>query len=156
MLRKPSLMKIITTSLFLIFGLAMLNATFAERTVLFVDPSELGPMTYPRYLIIVWLGLTVLYFFKRQRPFDHDTMKQAVPILIKTVLCIVLYTILFQYIGLFASTALFLLCFLPTMGIRKPLKVIFFSLLCAAITWVLFIKVLGLSMPPNYLLDFIS
>lgn len=154
MLKAFNPVKIVTALFFLIAGAVMLYATFEERSVIFAAPDELGPMTYPRYLITGWLALSVMYLFKAQKPFSGQALKTSLPGLVKVTLCIALYIFLFGTIGLIMSTAVFLLIFLPLLGMRKPLVVIGLSALCSALTWVVFVKALGVAMPPNLLLEF--
>jgi len=90
--------------LFIAIGVFLLRETYAERVVFYTSPDELGSMTYPRYLLWGWLGLSVLYLIVPRKPFDAEGVRVWLPILATVIATIAAYIFLFKYIGLFIST----------------------------------------------------
>jgi hypothetical protein len=137
--------------LFLAVGGFLLKETYRERTVFFFSPDELGPMTYPRYLLWGWVALSALYLIIPRKPFDGKQVIQSLPILIAATAAIGAYIALFKYCGLFVATFLFLLLFFLILGYRHPAKIISIAGITAVISWLIFEKLLAIPMPTSIL-----
>ena len=134
---------------FIAIGGLLLKETYAERVVFFISPDELGPMTYPRYLLWGWLGLSVLYLIIPRRPVDKEDIKDWLPILSAVAASITAYILLFKYIGLLLSTFFFLLLFFYILNYRDPKRMLAISSATAAVIWVVFEKLLAVPMPSS-------
>lgn len=137
--------------IFIAIGVFLLRETYAERVVFFTSPDELGPMTYPRYLIWGWLGLSVLYLIVPRKPFDAEGMKVWLPILTAVIASIAAYIFLFKYIGLFISTFCFLLLFFYVLSYRDPKRMLVLASTTAVVIWFVFEKLLAIPMPGSIL-----
>jgi uncharacterized membrane protein len=133
--------------IFIAIGVILLKETYAERVVFYISADELGPMTYPRYLLWGWIGLSVAYLLFPQKPFDASEIKSCLPILAVAITTIIVYMFLFKYAGLFVSTLLFLLLFFYILDYRDPKRMILISMSCSAIVWIVFEKLLAVPMP---------
>lgn len=134
---------------FLTMGGMMLRETYKERTVFFFSPDELGPMTYPRYLLWGWVGLSFVYLILPRRPADIKQIKASLPVLITTTVAVIGYIALFKYFGLFLSTLLFLLLFFYILDYRSPIKMVTIATATATISWLIFEKMLAIPMPES-------
>ncbi len=143
---------IVIGGLFLIIGLVLLKAAYEPHEMLFADPNALHIMTYPKILIYIWLGASLLFLFGKKEHYDWADFRRSLPQLCRALLCIGLYAFAFDYLGLFASTLLFLLLFFWIMNYRNRWTVPV-ALACALITWVCFEKLLGIPMPRPFFLD---
>nr|WP_319492179.1 tripartite tricarboxylate transporter TctB family protein [uncultured Desulfobacter sp.] len=92
---------------FILAGGFLLKETYAERVVFYVSSDELGPMTYPRYLLWAWVVLSVFYLVIPRKPFDLSSIKASFKVLAGSALAMVLYMVMFKYLGLIASTFFF-------------------------------------------------
>ncbi len=137
--------------IFIAIGVYLLRETYAERVVFFTSPDELGPMTYPRYLLWAWLGLSVLYLIVPRKPFDAEGIKVWLPILTAVIASIAAYILLFKYIGLFISTFCFLLLFFYILNYRDPKRMLVLASATAVVIWVVFEKLLAIPMPGSIL-----
>ena len=137
--------------IFIAIGVYLLRETYAERVVFFTSPDELGPMTYPRYLLWGWLGLSVLYLIVPRKPFDAEGIKIWLPILTAVIASIAAYIFLFKTIGLFISTFCFLLLFFYILNYRDPKRMLVLASATAVIIWVVFEKLLAIPMPGSIL-----
>lgn len=137
--------------LFLGIGGIMLNETYRERTVFFFSPDELGPMTYPRYLLWGWVILSSLYLIIPRKPFNSDLVVRSLPTLVAATASIIGYIIFFKYCGLLIATFLFLLLFFYILGYRQPIRTVGIAASTAAISWLIFEKVLAIPMPSSIL-----
>jgi hypothetical protein len=137
--------------IFIAIGVYLLRETYAERVVFFTSPDELGPMTYPRYLLWGWLGLSVLYLVIPRKPFDAEGIKDWLPILTVVIASIAAYIFLFKTIGLFLSTFCFLLLFFYILNYRDPKRMLVLASTTAVVIWVIFEKLLAIPMPGSIL-----
>ena len=132
---------------FIAVGSYLLKETYAERVVFYVSSDELGPMTYPRYLLWAWLGLSGLYLMVPRKPFDASEIKACLPLLASVVATIIAYMVLFKSAGLFLSTLLFLMLFFYVLNYRDPKRMLLISASSAVIVWIVFVKFLAVPMP---------
>lgn len=137
--------------LFLTIGGFLLKETYRERTVFFFSPDELGPMTYPRYLLWGWVVLSFLYLIIPRRSFDTKQISESIPLLFAVAIAIGIYIVLFKYLGLFISTLLFLIGFFFILGYRHPGKMFSIAFVTATISWLIFEKILAIPMPTSIL-----
>ncbi|MCG8617536.1 MAG: tripartite tricarboxylate transporter TctB family protein [Desulfobacterales bacterium] len=137
--------------LFLAAGAYLLNETYVEREIFYFSADELGPMTYPRYLLWAWMGLSALYLILPREPADLSNIKASLPLLAGGTLAIIIYIVLFKTLGLPISTFLFLMIFFYILRYRNPLKMVGLSITCAVAVWVIFEKLLGVPMPGGIL-----
>ncbi len=143
---------ILLGGIFLALGLLLLKVAYEPHDMLFADPNALHIMTYPKILLYIWIIGSVFYAFGKKDCYTWADFKKSKFQLLKVLLCIAFYAIAFEYLGLFISTLLFLLIFFWVMNYRNKLTVPV-ALLCAAITWVCFEKLLGIPMPRPFFLD---
>lgn len=141
--------KNLLAALFLIIGGFLLNETYTERVVFYMAEDELGPMTYPRYLLWGWLVLSGLYLIIPREPFNPEDIKAYLPTLLLMVVTIVSYILLFKYVGLLLSTLLFLLLFFYILNYRDPKKMVTIAVSTAVIVWLVFEKMLAVPMPTS-------
>lgn len=135
---------------FILAGGFLLRQTYAERVVFYVSQDELGPMTYPRYLLWAWMVLSVLYLVIPRKPFDLSAVKAGFPTLAGSALAMVLYMVLFKYGGLFLSTFIFLVVFFYILNYRHPGRMILLASATALSAWLIFEKLLEVPMPPSF------
>ena len=143
---------IVMGAFFLIIGLVLLKVAYEPHEMLFADPNALHIMTYPKILIYIWIIASLFYAFGKKDCYTWDDFKKTKFQLLKVLICIGVYAFAFEYLGLFISTVLFLLLFFWVMNYRNKLTVPI-ALLCAAVTWVCFEKLLGIPMPRPFFLD---
>ena len=146
-------MKNLCALFFLCIGAGMLNQTYAERTVFYASEDELGPMVYPRYLLWAWIVLSFLYFIVPAKKESFSAVWQCLPALGWTTLSIILYILLFNAIGLFCSTFLFMLLFLYILLYRHCWRSVLIAFFTALISWLVFEKMIGMQMPANILTE---
>ena len=132
---------------FMTAGSIFLHETYKERTVFFFSPEELGPMTYPRYLLWGWVGLSFLYLVIPRKPIDLKEIKESFPTLTAALLAIIFYIVLFKYVGLIVSTFLFLILFFYVLHYRHMSKMVLIAISTALLSWLIFVKFLGVPMP---------
>lgn len=144
-------LKHLMAAFFLAAGGFLLKETYAERVVFYASPDELGPMTYPRYLLWAWLVLSGLYLVIPRRGFDLSAIRSSLPLLIGSVLSMVLYMVMFKYLGLFASTFVFLIIFFYILNYRRPWRMVLLAASTAFFAWLIFEKLLEVPMPANIL-----
>ena len=132
---------------FIAAGLYLLRETYAERVVFYASPDELGPMTYPRYLLWGWLVLSFLYLIFPKKQGDAAGIRASLPMLSWAAASMGAYYLLFRYGGLFESTFLFLLMFFYILHYRDPKKMLAISFSTAFIVWLVFQKLLVVPMP---------
>ena len=142
---------ILAVGIFLLIGLCLLKVAMAPHEMLFADPNAMHIMTYPKILIFIWIGASVLYLLGPRDENDWYDFKKARIQLGKVLLCIVAYVFTFEYIGLFGSTLLFLLVFFWIMGYRNKLTVPV-AVMVALLAWLSFEKLLGIPMPRPFFL----
>lgn len=143
--------KNILALIFIVIGGILLKETYAERVVFYASPDELGPMTYPRYLLWGWLGLSVLYLIFPRKPIDAERIKEWLPSIAAVIASITVYILLFKYIGLLLSTFCFLLLFFYILKYRDPKRVLALACATSVTIWVIFEKLLAIPMPSNVL-----
>ena len=135
--------------IFVAAGTIFLYDSYKPRSVFYFSPDEMGPMTYPRYLLWGWVGLSTLYLLIPRQPVDLQEIRDSFPALTATVITIVIYMVLLKYVGLFLSTFLFLILFLYSLHYRTIRKMVPIALATALTCWIIFEKLLGVSMPPG-------
>ena len=143
---------ILAGGIFLLIGLCLLKVAMEPHEMLFADPNAMHIMTYPKILIFIWIGASILYLIGPKDDQDWDDFKKARSQLGKVLLCIIVYVFTFEYIGLFGSTLLFLLIFFWVMGYRNKLTIPV-AIILALLTWLSFEKLLGIPMPRPFFLD---
>ena len=137
--------------IFIAIGGLLLRETYAERVVFYTSPDELGPMTYPRYLLWGWLSLSVLYLIFPRKPFYAEGIKDWFPILAIVIASIAAYIFLFKYVGIFLSTFCFLLLFFYILNYRDPKRMLVLASATAVLIWFIFEKLLAIPMPGSIL-----
>ena len=143
---------ILVGGIFLLIGLCLLKVAMEPHEMLFADPNAMHIMTYPKILISIWIGASVLYIVGHKDEYDWYDFKKARVQLAKVLVCIVAYIFTFDYLGLFGSTLLFLLIFFWVMGYRNKLTIPV-AVILALLTWLSFEKLLGIPMPRPFFLD---
>ncbi len=133
--------------IFIIVGFILLKESYTERGVYYISADELGPMTYPRYLLWGWISLSVLYLLMPPREFDLSNVKSSMGSFTYAVVSIVVFYLLFQHLGLFFSTFIFLIIFFYIMGLRNLKKVLSVAFLLSFSAWIVFEKILDIPMP---------
>lgn len=143
---------ILAGGIFLLIGLCLLKVAMEPHEMLFADPNAMHIMTYPKILLYIWIGASVLYLIGPKDDNNWYDFKNASVQLAKVLLCIIVYAFTFGYLGLAGSTFLFLLLFFWVMGYRNKLTVPV-AFLLTLFTWLSFEKLLGISMPRPFFLD---
>ncbi len=141
--------------IFLAVGLVLLRTTYLERPAFFTDPNELGSLTYPRYLIFGWIAASVLYLVTPAKSKDWANLRRSLPGLAIVTGTIALYIIMFEWLGLVASTFLFLAVFFQVMGYRDLRRGLPIAAFCAVLAWLVFEKLLEVPMPQAFWTDFL-
>lgn len=144
---------------FLIVGGFLLRTSYAERAVFFMEEGQMSPMLYPRILLWAWLILSIIYLLMpspEQLQSSKDTFKKALPKLSLVLASIIIYAVMFTYVGLLVSTALFLCIFFYIMGFNNFKKSIPLALIIGVATWLIFEKLLQVTMPSNFVADAIN
>mgnify|MGYP002556397363 CR=1 FL=1 len=95
---------ILAGGIFLLIGLCLLKVAMEPHEMLFADPNAMHIMTYPKILIFIWIGASILYLIGPKDENDWYDFKKARVQLGKVLLCIIVYVFTFEYIGLFGST----------------------------------------------------
>ena len=144
-------LKHLTAVIFLGIGGFLLKETYAERVVFYTSADELGPMTYPRYLLWAWITLSGLYLIIPRKAFDLASITSSLPLLTGSVLSMVFYILMFKYLGLFISTFIFLIVFFYILNYRRPRRMFLLALSTAFFSWLIFEKLLEVPMPTNLL-----
>ena len=144
-------LKNLTAVIFLGIGGFLLKETYAERVVFYTSADELGPMTYPRYLLWAWIALSGLYLIIPRKAFDLASITSSLPLLTGSVLSMVFYIVMFKYLGLFISTFIFLIVFFYILSYRRPRRMFLLALSTAFFSWLIFEKLLEVPMPTNLL-----
>ena len=144
-------LKNLLAGIFMVAGGLLLQQTYAERVVFFTSSDELGPMTYPRYLLWAWMILSAFYLVIPRRAFNAEIIRSSLPLLTGSVLSIILYMVLFKYLGLFISTFTFLLIFFYILNYRNPGRMVLLASVTAFSVWIIFEKLLEVPMPSNIL-----
>ena len=141
--------------IFLALGVLFLYTALTFRPG-FVDESlVMGPMSYPKWLFIAWLILSVIYFLtgkKSQYPVD---LSRSAAALLGVLAIIAAYFFLFPVLGLPLATFLFLIAFCLFEGMRNFRVVVPFAAFTALAFWYVFEIVLKISMPRG-VLDLLS
>lgn len=141
--------------IFLVVGLVLLRATYLDRPAFFTDPNELGPLTYPRYLLFGWIAASALYLVAPVKPRDWSNLRRSLPGLAVVTASIALYILMFEWLGLVASTFLFLVLFFQVMGYRDLRRGLPIAAFCAVLAWLVFEKLLEVPMPQAFWTDFL-
>jgi hypothetical protein len=141
--------------IFLVVGLVLLRITYLDRPMFFTDPHELGPLTYPRYLLYGWIAASALYLVAPAKSKDWANLRRSLPGLAVVTGTIALYILMFEWLGLVASTFLFLVVFFQVMGYRDLRRGLPIAAIGAALTWLVFEEILGVPMPQAFWTYFI-
>lgn len=144
---------IVLGGIFLLIGLVLMKVALEPHEMMFADPNALNVMTYPRILIGIWIAASILYTFSKKDENDWYDFNKAKFQLLKVLLSIMFYIFTFEYLGLLASTVLFLGIFFWIMNYRNPRIAIPIALICAFGTWFVFEYLLSIPMPRPIFLD---
>ncbi len=140
--------KTLLAALFIALGVIMLQAANAPRNLLFINPDEMDAMVYPKVLLYIWLAGSALYaVLPSQDQPDWSGVRRCATGLLSTALAIAAYIFLFSRLGLAVSTFAFLLIFFWILGYRNPRKALPIALVLALLSWLVFEKFLGVTMP---------
>ncbi len=131
----------------LIVAVALYASTFAQS----FSASDLAqsPMFFPRIILTLWIGLSVIALVQAIRKDDRAT-----PIASWTRIGIILvaalaYTNVIGSEGFFLPSVVFALICLPAFGIRNPLLVGLFAILVPGALLLLFNHTLGMPLPTS-------
>lgn len=142
--------RVVMGLVFLGIGVLLLRETQSVELSAFADASEMGTMTYPRFLIWGWLAVSAVYLVTTGSQLNTTELRESLPGLLKCVAAIAFYIWSFGILGLFVSTFCFLAIFFYIMDYRKPMRLLPFSILGAALAWLVFEKVLGVVLPAPF------
>ena len=141
----------VTALAFIGFGAVFLHAALTF-TPGFVDESiVMGPMTYPKWLFIGWISVSVIYLFTGKNDLRFVDLSKSSPALLTALVTIGGYFFLFPTLGLPLSTFLFLVAFFFFEGMRAIKVVVPTAFLIALLFWYVFEKMLKISMPRGVL-----
>lgn len=136
--------------LFIIIGSAFLQSANSFEPGFIDESLVISPMTYPTWLIYIWLAVSIVYFATAQTTKIISLASSRGPLL-RAVLAIGFYFFLFPVLGLPTSTFIFLVAFLLLEGMKKPITIIGISALITFIFWFIFEVLLKISMPRGIL-----
>lgn len=122
-------------------------------TSLIVDENALGPLSWPRVMILGTIITSVIWGFVRVRSTYRTGSAEVTPVAIDPVrlaigiIVIVGYGTVIVFIGFAIATFLFLLCWLWLGGFRKLVPLLSCSLVGTLALLYLFLKVAYLPLP---------
>lgn len=131
--------------------LALIFIESGSKTSLVVDQDALGPLSWPRVMIVGIIVASLLWGLARLRRNPDEDPLTPVPVdavrLWIGIVTVVGYGTAIVYIGFAFATLLFMICWLWIGGMRRPLPIIANSLLGTLAVLYLFLKVAYLPLP---------
>jgi hypothetical protein len=115
------------------------------------DSMVMGPMSYPKWLLIGWVSVSGIYFVTGKKQKSPVDLSKSAPSLLASLAVIAAYFFLFPVLGLPVSTFLFLVAFCFLGGMRNLKIVLSVAGLTALLFWFVFEEILKISMPRGIL-----
>lgn len=112
--------------------------------------GSLGPEGWPRMLLSIGIFLTLICIYrivKEKKYIVVSLSKEKLQKFIIAVIIMLIYTLLIKPFGFILTTLFLTAAYMYQMGIRKPFRLIFFSLLLSAVFVFLFGRVLQVNLP---------
>ena len=98
----------ITALIFLLIGLIFLFEAYNFEPDFVDDSLRMGPMDYPIWLLWGWLSMSLIFFITARADPEKVDISKSKTALLKAVMVIGAYYFAFPWLGLFASSFLFL------------------------------------------------
>ena len=136
---------------FILIGAFYLYLSY-NSDILFAG-SVLEAMDYPRFLIIIWLFLSVLYLVIPRKSMDYTDIVKAAPLCIKAVVTISAYIIALPYAGFICSSIGFLWIYFFLFGDRKYIRMLIISSVSTLAMWFIFEIILKTPLPLGFWAD---
>lgn len=112
--------------------------------------SVLEAMDYPRFLIFLWLILSVLYFLVPREKMNFSDFKIAAPLIVKMAISIALYVSVLTQVGFICSSIAFLWGFFYLFKDRRYMRMLLISTTCAVALWFVFEVILKTPLPLGF------
>ena len=133
---------------FLIIGAFYLYLSY-HNDILFAG-NVLEAMDYPRFLIFIWLFLSVLYLIIPRKSMDYTDLKKAAPLCIKAAITISLYIATLPFLGFICSSIAFLWSYFFLFGDRRYVRMFIISGISTVLMWFIFETILSTPLPLGF------
>lgn len=117
-----------------------------------IFPEAEFSIRYPRLILGVWIFASALYSLVPLKKAQVIDIQNALPMLAKHFLNMVVYIVLLRYLGFVFSTFVFFWLFFYLFGHRDYGRFSVISLACSVLVWSIFEVVLKLSLPAGSLI----
>lgn len=138
-------------TVFILLGAGFLYQTYYND--IFFAGGVLEPMDYPRALILIWLGLSLLYILVPRDGMEADGLRRAAPLLLKTAGTAGAYVALLPHAGFICASFVFLAFFFYCFGDRRFLRMALVSAASASALWFIFEVILKTPLPLGFWAD---
>jgi len=136
---------------FVTIGIIMLRETYTAETGFLANSVGMGPMTYPRYLLIGWLGASVLYLIVGGPRNEAESIRGSGKAILIAAGLMAAYVLMFYYLGLFLSTLIFLWAFFHAEGYRNVKVGLLTAGVSSFLFWFVFERLLQVPMPEGFI-----
>jgi len=112
--------------------------------------SVLEAMDYPRFLLYIWLFLSVLYLIIPREKMDLSDFKMAAPLIVKMAALMSIYVFILGHVGFICSSMAFLWSFFYLFKDRRYIRMLSISGLSAVALWFVFEIILQTPLPLGF------
>ena len=108
-----------------------------------------SPMFFPRLILILWIGLSVIALAQAIRADERSTSIQSWPRIGVILVAALIYTNVIGSEGFFLPSMTFALVCLIAFGVRNPVFLVLFAVLVPGALVLLFNHMLGMPLPTS-------